>query len=223
MRKTTKFATAIALILFALIFNSCQEDGTPPVITLNGDQYHTHYKGNTYVDLGATASDDIDGNITSRMTVTGTVGTEQGNYTITYTVTDMAGNHTSKNRYVTVKFANTTIAGTYSIVETASSIGFSDTYTGTIVADTSDKITFVFSSTTAQNPISATALVTSSLGSGLNGSVQSTVTSTQGGPFSNFSGSIVSDTIADVLRLNLSYVRPINTTTTNCTAVWTKQ
>ncbi|MBL1258927.1 MAG: DUF5011 domain-containing protein [Thiotrichaceae bacterium] len=69
-------------------------DGTLPVITLLGADPLDFSVGGTYTDLGATASDDIDGVITSSIVVAGaavdtaTVGT----YVVTYDVSDSAGN-----------------------------------------------------------------------------------------------------------------------------------
>ena len=52
---------------------------------------------------GVKASDDRDGNLTSKIKVTGTVNTKKkGTYTLTYTVTDKAGNKTSVKRKITV-------------------------------------------------------------------------------------------------------------------------
>ena len=46
-----------------------------------------------YSDAGATATDDEDGDITSRIVVTNPVNTTLlGTYTITYAVTDLSGN-----------------------------------------------------------------------------------------------------------------------------------
>jgi len=68
-------------------------DNTPPVIVLNGAETITLAVGDTYAELGATASDDVDGNITNVIVETGTVDTTKaGTYTIKYTVTDAAGN-----------------------------------------------------------------------------------------------------------------------------------
>jgi len=68
-------------------------DREKPVITLIGEDYVTIYLGDTYTDEGATANDDVDGNITDKITVTGTVdvGTK-GTYILTYAVSDEAGN-----------------------------------------------------------------------------------------------------------------------------------
>ena len=44
-------------------------DTTAPVITLNGDAQITVEVGSTYTDLGATASDNYDGDITDDISV----------------------------------------------------------------------------------------------------------------------------------------------------------
>lgn len=70
-------------------------DVTPPVITLNGNATINLNVGATYTDLGATATDDIDGSVTTNIVV---VGVDQvdvntvGTYAITYNVSDAAGN-----------------------------------------------------------------------------------------------------------------------------------
>jgi len=69
-------------------------DATPPVITLNGDATVTLVFGSVFTDPGATATDNIDGNITANILVSGdTVNTSvAGTYIIKYDVSDSAGN-----------------------------------------------------------------------------------------------------------------------------------
>ena len=68
-------------------------DETAPVISLIGDAAVTHALGTDYTDAGATATDNVDGDLTSSITVSGTVTTgTAGDYTITYSVSDAAGN-----------------------------------------------------------------------------------------------------------------------------------
>ncbi|HOS02991.1 MAG TPA: DUF5011 domain-containing protein, partial [Candidatus Hydrogenedentes bacterium] len=68
-------------------------DTTPPVITLLGVTPVTVTRNTTYVDAGATAWDNQDGDITDRLVKTSTVNTSVvGAYTVTYTVSDTAGN-----------------------------------------------------------------------------------------------------------------------------------
>ncbi len=68
-------------------------DTTAPVITLTGSSTLTHQQGTSYTDAGATASDNISGNISANIVVTGTVNTAvAGSYILTYNVSDAAGN-----------------------------------------------------------------------------------------------------------------------------------
>ena len=66
------------------------EDNTSPVITLNGDASVTIILGDKYLEAGAVASDETDGNITSEIIIAGdNVNTNAlGSYTITYDVSD---------------------------------------------------------------------------------------------------------------------------------------
>ena len=69
-------------------------DTTVPVITLTGDAIVSIEVGSTYVDGGATASDNVDGDITSNITTDVSNVDDQivGSYSVTYNVTDVAGN-----------------------------------------------------------------------------------------------------------------------------------
>lgn len=78
-------------------------DDQLPVITLLG-QNETIEKNTTYVDAGATAFDNIEGNITSRIITVNTVDESQaGVYFVTYNVSDLSGNRAPEvRRQVTV-------------------------------------------------------------------------------------------------------------------------
>ena len=79
-------------------------DNVAPVISLIGLESVWHAVGTKYSDLGATAIDDIDGDISDRITSTGTVDVNTlGDYTIVYSVSDEAGNRAEEvMRTVTV-------------------------------------------------------------------------------------------------------------------------
>ena len=80
-------------------------DTTNPIITLTGLPSITLNEGDTYTDAGATATDNPGSvNLTASITTTGTVNTSvAGTYTVTYNVTDAAGNTaTAVTRTVTV-------------------------------------------------------------------------------------------------------------------------
>ena len=76
-------------------------DVTPPVVTLNGEANITLEQDAVYTELGATAVDDVDGNVS--VNISGTVNTTVvGTYTLTYTAQDKAGNEANATRTVTV-------------------------------------------------------------------------------------------------------------------------
>ena len=68
-------------------------DTVAPVITLLGDAELTLEVGDTFTDAGATATDTVDGDLSDDIVVTGSVDTTSvGSYTLTYNVSDTAGN-----------------------------------------------------------------------------------------------------------------------------------
>ena len=96
------------LFLTVLIVACSSEDGanqnSTPVITIIGEANTSVVWGTTYTDAGATAFDSIDGDITEDIITTGEVNTSiEGNYTITYTVSNSSGNSASAIRQVTVE------------------------------------------------------------------------------------------------------------------------
>jgi hypothetical protein len=68
-------------------------DTTGPTIALRGTPEVTLKVGDPYTDAGATATDAVDGDVTSRVKVTNPVDTAViGTYTVTYNATDLSGN-----------------------------------------------------------------------------------------------------------------------------------
>lgn len=80
------------------------KDTTAPIISLKGSEAMTLNIGDTFIDPGATARDNVDGDLTNRMKITGSVDTSKaGTYIRAYTVNDAAGNSASKKRTIIVK------------------------------------------------------------------------------------------------------------------------
>ena len=78
-------------------------DTTAPVITISGANPVDVDLGTTYNDAGASATDANDGDLTSSITVSSNVDTNTvGTYTVTYTVSDAAGNQATETRTVNV-------------------------------------------------------------------------------------------------------------------------
>jgi hypothetical protein len=85
------------ITLPSLVFSGASSvtlpDTTPPVITLQGSAVVNHIVNTPYVDAGATALDNKDGVITEDIVTVNNVNeTIEGQYSVTYNVTDAAGN-----------------------------------------------------------------------------------------------------------------------------------
>ena len=88
-RALTLGADGVNDTLATAYFNN--DDGIGPVITLTGASTINLNVGDSYVELGATATDSIDGSVS--VTPSGTVTTSlAGTYTVTYNASDAAGN-----------------------------------------------------------------------------------------------------------------------------------
>ena len=90
-------------------------DDTPPVVTVLGDNPASVMVGGVYTDAGATAYDDVDGDLTGGIAVSGlSIDTSAtGTHVVTYTVSDAAGNPAQKIR--TVKVVDLAVTGIYEI------------------------------------------------------------------------------------------------------------
>ncbi len=108
MRKKLKLGI-LSFALLTAIFTGCsKDDTTSPLIALTGsDETYSLPSvagGNAaWVEPGYTATDEEDGTITAKVSVSGTVDLNtKGIYTITYSVSDEAGNSASATRTVRV-------------------------------------------------------------------------------------------------------------------------
>ena len=80
------------------------KDKTPPKITLNGDNEVYVYIGRKYNELNAKAEDEIDGDLSNDIKISGDVDVSKlGTYEVKYTVVDKSGNEASEIRKVIVK------------------------------------------------------------------------------------------------------------------------
>ncbi len=84
-------------------------DTVPPVITVLGNNPVNIDLGNPYVDAGATALDDVDGDISTNILVTGLPvdSSVVGQHIVQYEVSDAAGNSTQAQRIVNVLDSDT--------------------------------------------------------------------------------------------------------------------
>ena len=78
-------------------------DITPPVITLLGDENVSILLGEHYLDKGAIAHDNVDGDLTSAMQIDNPVDSSiAGNYIVNYSVSDSSNNQSVITRSVIV-------------------------------------------------------------------------------------------------------------------------
>ena len=93
-----------------IVIEEAAADTTAPVITLIGSTVIELTVGDTFTDQGATATDNVDGDLTSSITSTSTVNTSVvGFYYVLYSVTDAAGNPAAPEyREINVRAADTT-------------------------------------------------------------------------------------------------------------------
>ena len=105
-------------------------DVTVPVVTLVGDATVSLELGSSYTDAGATATDNIDGTITSSIVTVNTVDVDTvGTYSVTYNVSDAAGNSaTQVTRTVTIT-ADVTVPVITLVGDATVSLELGSTYT----------------------------------------------------------------------------------------------
>ena len=73
-------------------------------LALKGDSEITIQAGSDYTDPGYTAEDNVDGDLTDKVSVDGSVNTySAGTYSLTYKVQDNYGNEAAVTRTVTVE------------------------------------------------------------------------------------------------------------------------
>ena len=79
-------------------------DNIPPEIKLNGEESISLFVGDKYEDKGATANDNVDGEITEKIIVDNKVdSSKEGEYDVTYSITDSSGHTSTVKRSVVVK------------------------------------------------------------------------------------------------------------------------
>jgi|GEM_PF-1708552 len=124
-------------------------DTVPPIITLNGSSTVDLLVGDTYTELGATATDNVDG--TDPVTISGdTVDTSTvGTYHVDYDAVDNAGNHAVEVvRTVNVSASTTTPDTTPPVISDIGGTPGSTSAVGTWTTDEPSTSKIFYSTTT---------------------------------------------------------------------------
>lgn len=105
--QSLKSMVRIGLITLPILLSACgggggsSSSGKGPVITLAGESEITQGYGRPYEELGASATDEVDGEV--EVSISGEVDTNTiGQYFVTYTATDSEGHKTQIQRTVNI-------------------------------------------------------------------------------------------------------------------------
>jgi hypothetical protein len=135
----TSYYTSIFLLFFNLV--GCKKK-VDPVIELVGETNLNMFMNDEFIDSGATARDYKGKDISSFIKVSGTVTrSNPGTYTLIYSVEDKKGGKGFAYRKVAVNVLNSSLVGTYDVVDSLSLKSF---YVGNISSLSGEK-GFVFS------------------------------------------------------------------------------
>lgn len=219
MKKQILALSAFVMIGSALFMTGCSEDDTTaPVITVLGDNPTVSLLNVTYVDAGATATDDKDGNLTSSIVTTNEVNsTTAGSYQVNYSVSDAAGNAAIESRDVYV----VNLTGTYSVVDEcppSAPTNYSDvlTVSGGTNINWAKFANYQNGSVNGTISGSTVTVPSQTVACGAPGSVANRTFSGTGTLSFSLSGNNI------VRKIVLPYTEVTNGTTTSCTGTYTK-
>ena len=143
-------------------------DTTPPVMILSGNTKDTVSLNAPYIDAGAIATDNIDGNITAQIVVSGNLNVNQtGDYVRNYNVSDLAGNAAPQiTRQIHVRNDAWFLAGNYAVAPNCGLTPASNYNTSISVSSTINRqiaFGFLLNNSTGQTPVGALAINNSSI------------------------------------------------------------
>ena len=98
-----KLLYLFSTILIVACNSDDNNDVIAPIVSLIGESSITVSQYSIYIDAGATASDDVDGDLTANIETTLDIDTNTiGTYTVTHSVSNALGNVGSASRQVNV-------------------------------------------------------------------------------------------------------------------------
>jgi Domain of unknown function (DUF5011) len=138
------FKTIAVFATVSILFTGCKKDDVAaPTITVASGNALTVSLNAPFVNPTATATDEKDGDLSSSISVSGTVNKDlAGDYTLTYTVSDAAGNQASQDVIVTVRNDAYAWARTYAVTDTCGASYFSYAQIVTVDAVINNKVHF---------------------------------------------------------------------------------
>lgn len=136
----------LLIICFATLNMGCiKKDTTEPIITIKGDNPYYQSLNSPYYDPGATASDNIDGDISSTVQYNSSVNFDlRGTYFVNYAVVDKAGNAANASRRVNVVNEADALEAIYNVVDSCNGALYA-TYQQSVKADNYKNKRIIFS------------------------------------------------------------------------------
>lgn len=216
MKSILKFGAI--MIALSVAFVSCQKDDTTdPIITLKGNSSITISLNSTYTDQGATANDDEDGDISSKITTDNPVNANlTGTYTVTYSVSDEAGNTATAKRTVIVKNDAASLEGGYSVTDVCSGAGTTN-YDETVTASKTVNNRIIF--TRFANYTGANTVYANVTGSNIDVPTQTAIQVGNPAADRQFSGTGSTSSVG----FTITYTELTNGTSTTCTGTYIKK
>lgn len=229
----------IASVLFTagvIFLAGCKKDDTTaPVITVSGSSsvsqlLPTTAGAGTWTNPTATAEDDEDGDISSSITVSGTVNPNlKGTYTLTYSVSDAAGNAATPV-VITVTISNEAdmLAGGYTVNEVCS-VTPAFSYTPTITASNTVNKQFTISNWGGFYPSQCTSapnVICNISGVAVNSTVSWSGTTMCGNATIDGSAAFGGGTLTNAstpIQMSINYRWTDGASTETCTGSYTKQ
>lgn len=210
--------SVLLLASVAIIGSSCEEqDRTNPVIVLTNPDYNIRI-GGTYEEQGALATDREGGVLdTSALIIyNNQVRTDSvAEYTVSYFITDAAGNEDSTDRFVSVYASRFDYQGTWNVAETCADTQI-QTYTVDIAA-LGDDTTFVSLSNLRNRGAFFEMGMTIRGGLGRTIELADTVLE-----FSYAGNTVLAVGTLDSMRFELDFTEKDSLNTLNCSASFTK-
>jgi len=224
MKKIVLGIACMALLALSSVFTACTKDSdsTPPVITLSGSSTIEVVLHSDYTEPGYTATDDKDGTITNRVVVTGSVDKDKiGTYTITYSVSDDAGNLTQVTRTVDVVVNSATYLGTYHVSDVVTGAGAGTfEYNVPVTVSSIDQTKLLFA-----NFGGFGTPVVASINFAKDGTLTISAQDLTGTPGyeGHLTGTGITSLDGTTLTINYTYIYADGTGTATCVATYTKQ
>ncbi len=233
MKKQILIACSVLFMAGMVFIAGCKKDDTtPPSISLIGSSSITVSLQGSLSDPGATADDEEDGDISSSVTSdwssTNPNLNLKGNYTITYSISDAAGNSNSVTRTVVVVNDADLLAGGYTVNETCS-VTPAFSYTPTITASNTVNKQFTISNWGGFYPSQCTSapnVICNITGVAVNSTISWSGTTMCGNATIDGSAAFGGGTLTNAstpIQMSINYRWTDGANTETCTGLYTHQ